>query len=277
MRASGGERMAAVSEASAIATESEPRPSAAARARSVPTLIACLAGAALLTVSEPAGAVFVLLALTLAVLLLIWGWPILTDSPEPTGTRLSLAVTAAAIVLAGYQAPYGIALRHLPVAIAVGLIAAFLMQLVRGDIKAGVVTALTSAAGGLTLVASVMAMAVLPDLRGADRPLALAAAGIAAGLFAELLPARMRGLTLLAGTALGACGGLIGALLVPTSATTAAAAVLGACASVVALATRVALGELPGSRYAVAPAVIAAASLAAPGFVIVTIAKLLLG
>lgn len=235
---------------------------------------ATLLAAGLLAVCEAAGATFVIVAVTLGIGVLAWGWALLVSSPEPTGPRLAIAVTAASAVLAGSLADDGPALRHLPVAIALGLITAFLIQLVRGETKFGVVTALTSAAAGVTVVASGLALIAAAELRWYDSPLTIAAVGVAC---ASVAAARWRGMTLLLAAALGAGGGVAGGLLAATAADLWVAAVLGGAAGLVATATRLALAELPGARLEAAPAVIAAASVFAPGFLVATIAKLLLG
>ena len=238
---------------------------------------ATLLAAGLLAVCEAAGATFVIVAVTLGIGVLLWGWALLVSSPEPTGPRLAIAVTAASAVLAGSLADDGPALRHLPVAIALGLITAFLIQLVRGETKFGVVTALTSAAAGVTVVASGLALIAAAELRWYDSPLTIAAVGVACASAASLVGARWRGMTLLLAAALGAGGGVAGGLLAATAADLWVAAVLGGAAGLVATATRLALAELPGARLEAAPAVIAAASVFAPGFLVATIAKLLLG
>ncbi|HRC40689.1 MAG TPA: hypothetical protein PLK69_04180 [Tetrasphaera sp.] len=241
------------------------------------TLVATVAGAALVALCDSAGALFVLLTVVLGIFVLIWGWPVVVGSPEPTGTRLAIAVTAAASVLSAYLADDGPLVRHLPAALAGGLIAGFLVQLGRGEATQAVVTALTSAASGIALVASGMALAALPGLRGADRPITLAMAGIALSVVADLLPERWRGGQLLLASVLGAVGGLIAVALVPGGAAYEVAALLGGSAALVAASARIALRELPGSRAAGGPAVLAAACLLAPGILTYTIARLLLG
>lgn len=62
---------------------------------------ATLLAAGLLAVCEAAGATFVIVAVTLGIGVLLWGWALLVSSPEPTGPRLAIAVTAASAVLAG--------------------------------------------------------------------------------------------------------------------------------------------------------------------------------
>ena len=242
------------------------------------TLVATVAGAALVALCDSAGALFVLLTVVLGIFVLIWGWPVVVGSPEPTGTRLAIAVTAAASGRCpGVCASTDSLARHLPAALAGGLIAGFLVQLGRGEATQAVVTALTSAASGIALVASGMALAALPGLRGADRPITLAMAGIALSVVADLLPERWRGGQLLLASVLGAVGGLIAVALVPGGAAYEVAALLGGSAALVAASARIALRELPGSRAAGGPAVLAAACLLAPGILTYTIARLLLG
>ena len=246
-------------------------------ATAYPVLSGTVSGAALLLLCEAAGSVFVAAAVALGVFVLLWGWPAVVGSPEPAGTRLAIAVAAAAAYLSGALDPAGLEVRQLPVAIAAGLVAGFLAQLVRGDIHAGVVAALTAGGAGIALVAAGLAYAPLPESRYADRPVAAAMAGIVASLVVDLLPARMRGLRLLAACLLGAAGGAVaGGLLVP-GADLLVAGLLGLAAGVVSLAVRITLGELPGARLHSAPPVIAAASLLAPGLLVYTFARLLLG
>lgn len=241
------------------------------------TVSAVLAGAALLAISEPAGPVFLVLATLLAIAVLVLGWPELVGARESVRTRLPLVVTAVVLVVMGEGASQGYALGHLPVAIALGLIATFLVQLVRSNLKAGIVVALTAGAFGVTLAGSALSLASLSDARFGDRPVTLAAAGVAASVLADRMPQSWRGARLAVAASLGALASLGLGLLIDSSAPVWAMPVLGALAAAVSYAVRLSADELPGSRHAAGSLAVAAASLAAPGFAIAAASTLLLG
>lgn len=261
-----------------VAAPEQAQASAYGARQAAPVAAATLAGAALLALGEAAGTRFVALALGLATVVLAWGWPELTRSAGPRGSRVAIAAggLGMAVVVAGAPSAES-ALRALPVIAAGALILAFFGQLLRGDGRDRVVASLTGDAAALGLLVSGMTLPPLVLLRGEDRPIALAMAGVALALLADLVPTRWRGLGLLAAAALGAVGGMVGALIAPTAATAAVAALIGGSAGLVAAAARISLRELPGGTAAGLAPVLAAASLLAPGACAYTAARLFLG
>ncbi|GAA1767678.1 hypothetical protein GCM10009810_27970 [Nostocoides vanveenii] len=238
---------------------------------------ATILGAMLLVLCEAAGETYVVLAVVLAALLLAWGWPHVTGTLSPLTTRVAILATAAASVLAVRYNSGGAPLRHFPVVLAIGVIIAFFGQLLRGDGRQRVSEGLIGDLAAVALVVSGMALTALPVVRAVDLPIALAMAGVALGVAGDDLAERFPGAALLINTALGALAGLGADRLFAAAAPLWAAAIVGALASLVATATRMAVRDLPGGRRAGMAAVTASAGLLAAGLVTYAMARLLLG
>lgn len=130
-------------------------------------------------------------AVLLAGLALAWGWPLLLNLPRPTGSSLVLA--AACVGMAGVVVFSGDddGMQALSVVLAVGLVMAFLHQLVRTDGRAELTASLAGVALGLVLLASGMLCAGAASYDQGDAAVAVALGAAVLGLFADaVLPAK---------------------------------------------------------------------------------------
>lgn len=95
-------------------------------------------------------------AVLAAALALAWGWPLLLGLPRPTG--ISLVLAAASLGMAGVVVFSGDddGMQALSVVLAVGLVLAFLHQLVRTDGRESLVLSLAGCSFGLAILASGM-------------------------------------------------------------------------------------------------------------------------
>jgi hypothetical protein len=116
-----------------------------------------------------------------------WGWPLLLDLPRPTGTSVVLA--AAATGMAGVVVFSG---RHdgmqaISVVLAIGLVLAFLHQLIRTDGRKSLTLSLAGCALGLAVLASGMFCAGAAPYDLGDAAVAVAVGTPALGLIADTL------------------------------------------------------------------------------------------
>lgn len=110
------------------------------------------AGAAvLLAVAAFGGPVTLLIATALLIGAFAYGWPTLLDLPWLRGSRIVLALTGIGTLVTAYTLDAGIA--ALPFVIAVGLILAFISEMLRGDGRLRIVESLCGAVGGVVIVA----------------------------------------------------------------------------------------------------------------------------
>lgn len=197
------------------------------------TVIATLVGAVLVGVAGFAGETILALALLLGSLVVAWGWPRATGLPSPKGSSTVLALTAVLLVgsvLVTARAPY---LRWTASALAIGLIAMFVQQLLRRDGRPRLTESVMGTALGLVVLAS--GIAYLPLIHVDDGPqlIAAAMAAIAAGTGADLLvrnPA-VRPWLLPLSMVIGALASVLAALLVGAPDIPPAALVGVACAA----------------------------------------------
>ncbi|WP_446666299.1 hypothetical protein [Flexivirga sp. B27] len=156
--------------------------------------LALLAGAvtaALVILGAYAGGDVSAYAVLAAGLTFAWGWPLLLRLPRTTGTSLVLAATAlgmaGVVVFSGDED----GMRSLSVVLAVGLVLAFLHQLVRTDGRADLTVSLAGAAFGLVVLASGMLSAGAAPYDQGDAAVAVAVGAAALGLLADaMLPAK---------------------------------------------------------------------------------------
>lgn len=186
-------------------------PLGADRVRPV-TIGTVVAAAAILGLASIAG-FGALLGATLALsLVLAWAWPVLGGSFTPLTTTIVLLVAAPGIVLSALRDD----LRWTAAAVAFGIVAAFMGQLIRTSGRAGLVLTLLASFGGLLPIASATLAVSAGDgpLGRAYLVVTMAAAG--AAVVADLLVGRRRLGPLLGLVALAAAvvGGVVAALLV---------------------------------------------------------------
>jgi hypothetical protein len=151
------------------------------------TVVTTLVGAVLLGVSASAGETILAMALLMGSLIIAWGWPRATGLPSPKGSSAVLALTAVllvASVLAVVREPY---LRWTSAALAIGVTAMFVQQLLRRDGRPRLTESVMGTALGMVVLAS--GVAYLPVAHVDDGPqlIACAMAAIAAGTGADLL------------------------------------------------------------------------------------------
>lgn len=241
------------------------------------SMTATLAGAALLALAGTAGITYAVLAVALGGFVISFGLPpVVGASNLPRSTfvlALATLLAGAAVLLVETNPP----LRLLPVAVAVSVIAMFLVQLTRADNRPRLSDCLAGDALGIGLITSGMALAPLAQARPDQHLLAAAMAATALSSLLDPLVARPRSHEWLlpAAALLGAAGALaVGAVAATAPVWT--CAVTGAVSGAVAHALRRILADraAPGER---GDLTIAAAGLLAPGLAVFTIARLFLG
>ena len=147
-------------------------------------------------------AVAVLLAVTISVgpllggagiafagLVVAWGWPTLTDVPDPARTSVVIAVGSVGIavsVATTRSEPY---LVWLPVALAVAVLVAFLQQVTRGGGRPHLTLGAASTTAALGSVASGAMMVVLPAYPHGTSYVVVAMAAVGVAALAEVLGA----------------------------------------------------------------------------------------
>jgi hypothetical protein len=251
-------------------TRRERREQAEAATRSLPgrrlmprplVIAATVAFAALVALTAYASPSFVALAVALGGVVLAWGWPILLSLPSPRGTSTVLVIGTAAMagtILLTRTDPY---LEWVPVAMAGGVLVAFLHQLLRRDGRPRLTESIVASIAGLAVISSGVALAPLPHVLEGDHALAAAMAGLAAGALADPLIGvrRLRQWALFVSMLLGGAAGFAVAV-VAGHPDTAPAALLGLMAAAVSHASRRVLAVLPAASSQRAQLTIAASS-----------------
>lgn len=171
--------------------------------------------------------------LTLAVVgLFAYGWPVLLDLPWRAGATTVLALAGAGAVAAVRLAPQA-GLRDLPLVVAIGLILAFVREVLRRDGRVRLVESLSAMVGGVVIVvAGAGWLAAAQDAGGESRVVTSAACLAVAAAVSAALPWRgwlnvvlTTGAALLAGAGVaaalpalgagqGAWGGMVAGVLV---------------------------------------------------------------
>lgn len=171
--------------------------------------------------------------LTLAVVgLFAYGWPVLLDLPWRAGATTVLALAGAGAVAAVRLAPQA-GLRDLPLVVAIGLILAFVREVLRRDGRVRLVESLSAMVGGVVIVvAGAGWLAAAQDAGGESLVVTSAACLAVAAAVSAALPWRgwlnvvlTTGAALLAGAGVaaalpalgagqGAWGGMVAGVLV---------------------------------------------------------------
>jgi hypothetical protein len=151
------------------------------------TVVTTILGATFVAVSASAGDMILSMALLLGLLIIAWGWPRAAGLPSRKGSSGVLALTSLLLVgavLAVERAPY---LRWTAAALAIGLVAMFVQQLLRRDGRPRLVEAVMGTGFGLVILAS--GVAYLPVVHVVDGPqlIGAAMAAIAGGTVADLV------------------------------------------------------------------------------------------
>lgn len=122
---------------------------------------------------------------------LAWGWPLLLGLPRPTG--ISLVLAAAALGMAGVVVFSGDSdgMQAISLVLAVGLVLAFLHQLIRTDGRESLVVSLAGCSLGLAVLASGMFCAGASSYDQGDAAVAVAIGAAVLGLLVDtVLPAK---------------------------------------------------------------------------------------
>ena len=150
----------------------------------IPTTVV---GALLIAVSAFAGETVLALAVLLGSLVISWGWPRAAGLPSPKGSSSVLALTSLLLVGSFFAAETSPYLRWSSAALALGLIAMFVQQLLRRDGRPRLAESVMGTAFGLVVIASGMAYLPLVHVQDGPEMIACAMVAIAAGTGADLL------------------------------------------------------------------------------------------
>lgn len=151
------------------------------------TVLATVVGALLVAVAAFAGETILAVALLFGALVIAWGWPRAAGLPSPKGSSAVLALTAVLTVgsvLVTDRAPY---LRWTSAALAIGVIAMFVQQLLRRDGRPRLTESVAGTSLGLVVLASGTAYLPLAHLTDGPALIAGTMAAVAAGSGADLL------------------------------------------------------------------------------------------
>lgn len=149
------------------------------------TIVSTVGCSALVALGAWAGSAVLAAALIGCGLLVAWGWPVLLDLPRPPGSSAVLVVGVAAVGSVELLARQAAGLRWLTTALAVGLMAAFLHELLRSDGRRSLTLSIAGAVFGLAVIGSgAFHLDVLVELDA--RPVTYAAcAGVVAGTLVD--------------------------------------------------------------------------------------------
>lgn len=151
------------------------------------SLAATVLAAFLIAASALAGDIMLAGAIGLGSLIIAWGWPKAAGLPSPKGATLVLAIAAAlfiGVVMAAETDPY---LRWASGALALGLVAIFLQQLLRRDGRPRLVESVMGTSLGLVVLASAAVFLPFVHIERGPELVACAMAAVAAGVLADLL------------------------------------------------------------------------------------------
>lgn len=147
---------------------------------------------------------------------LAYGWPRLTDSPQPRATSAMLLVFGVLGMTASWLAEGPPYLEWLPVLTGVGLLWAFVQNLMRGIEASNAVANVAAQVAGLVVTLSACSWVAAIKLPGDREIIVIGLISIILAQCAKALPFQARYTTALA-LALGVAGAQIGYLLIPSS------------------------------------------------------------
>ncbi|WP_427383946.1 hypothetical protein [Janibacter sp. G56] len=210
-------------------------------------------------------------------LVVIRGWHTLLDAPSARGGAIVLVVSLAALLVAVLGRDGEPWLEQVPTALAVGIIATFLHQLVRKDGRARLSQSIATSAFGLALLASGVCLLPLTDSVAGAEPatVGLGAVGIAAVVDLLVGPPRrtawLMPLSMLVGglSALALAAALGGLAAWPL--------LMGVICAGTSHALRRVLAVLPGISSVQGQLTSAAASVLVVGGLVYTVARILVG
>jgi hypothetical protein len=226
----------------------------------------------LVAVAASAGTIPLVAALILAVVAVASGWATLLNLPTPRGSTAVVALAGAvAIGIAAMtgEPPY---LRWLPSVLALGVVAEFVHQLFRRDMRPRLVESVTGVVSGVVVVSLGAGwMAALHSMDGAGLVVGGAAAALGATAATGLpWPQRITGPS--AVVAAAAFGALAGRLLPEHHAIP--MAILGVGIGVVVAGLDRLLAHLPTAGYLQSAVAMGTAPVTASGLVVYTLGRL---
>jgi len=212
--------------------------------------VAALTTTAALAASSLAGPGLLSGLLAVLALIIALGWPILCAPPALVQVQLGLAVGGVFVAGTVGLTTGSHRLVWLPVAVAIGMLVSFFLQLLRSDDRHGVTEAMSVVATGLACIGSGAALVPLVLTEAGVRFVLLGLAGLAAGVLGELtgrLPrvgAKAVFIVMLA----GGIGGWLAAVLLGVSGSAGIGA--GMLLASFSYSARRIFGAVPGAREA---------------------------
>lgn len=229
----------------------------------------------LLVLASAAGTAPATAAVLAVVAALATGWPRLLALPSPRGTTAVVAAAGLAAALVVATTPDDPWLRRLPGVLALAVLAAFLHQLLRRDLRPRVVDALGGTLLGVGTAVLAASWIAVSQTTGGWGLVAVGVGAVAAATLVLLLPFPLR---LTAGAALVAGTGVAALVATPLEAVHAAhGAGVGAGVAVVVVVLHRLLQRLPTIARRSARVAAVAAPVAASGGAVYLIGRLLVG
>lgn len=239
----------------------------------LPLLVTAAALVTTAAVAATAVAGPALLAGLLAILALIvaLGWPVLGGPPSLGRVQLGLAIGR--LLVAGTvgltTGPYRLV--WLPVAVAIGMIASFFLQLLRSDDRHGLTEAMSVAACGLAALASGATLVPLSLSDKGVRFLLVGLVGLAAGTIAEL-SGRARAIGAKAVFVVMVVGALASWVAAQFAGMSGSAAVgMGMLLASFSYSARRIFGAVPGAREAAGQVALGVGTVLLPGILVLAL------
>lgn len=241
-------------------------------------VVATVVLAGLLVLAVLADPVVLAAGLAWAGIVVAWGWPRLHGSSSRLGSSLAIGV-AAVLAPAAAAVPQGEPyLRHVPIALVLGLAVMFVHQMVRRDGRPRLTESVAVTALGLAVVALGTTWMPLARTHRATDVAVVGLVAIAVSALADLGAgwARVRPWMLPAAMVLGGAGALVAASVIGAP-DTGPTALVGLLTAALAHATRRMLSVLPAITSVRSQLAAAAASLLVPGVVAYGLALAIVG
>lgn len=149
--------------------------------------ISSAVAAVLMAVAAFLGTLPLFIATALVMAVFAYGWPELLDLPSKWGSRIVLGLTGLGTLIASYTLDSGIS--ALPFVVVVGVVMAFISEMLRTDGRLHLVQSLVGVVGGVVVMASAGGwLATAQDANGVALVVAAAACLAAASAVSGALP-----------------------------------------------------------------------------------------
>ena len=232
------------------------------------SIFATMAFAALVALTGYASPEFVAVAVALAGFVIAWGWPTLLGLPSPRGTTTVLAIGTVLMTVTVLLTRHDPFLQWMPAALAVGVIVAFVHQLMRRDGRPRLTESVAGVTSGLAIISAGTALAPISQVLAGPPALAATMAGLGVGVLADPLVSvqRLRQWALFIAMLIGGAAALAVSWLAgdPRSGP---AALLGLLAAAISHAARRVMAPLPSTAMPRAQLASAAAACLIVGVV----------